>query len=180
MNNHHCFTITFAISLCIGITNAKADEYQSVELSQHPLAITVAGQRHDGYWVQMSQSVSADYGILSDQAWDTNDIDENWYQIYSEQHGSSFCLTIIESDLPGINSYVVLNPCDGYNLAQAWRDEENSDGYRFYNAAMAETACLSVVLNGEQQNLLTMTDCGTGDVSSELWKLQNSGRPIGN
>ncbi|MFT5114072.1 MAG: hypothetical protein ACI8P9_003405 [Parasphingorhabdus sp.] len=158
--------------------NADADEYNSVELAQRALAITVVGERQGGYWVQMTQSVSPDYGILTDQSWDTNDIDDNWYQIYSEQHGTGFCLTVVPSEQQGLDTVVVLNPCDSYDMGQAWRNEESNDGQRFYNAAMSESACLTVIASGEYENLLTMTNCGTGDISTELWNLQGTGRPV--
>ena len=178
MNIGKILVSAFTVSCCWISASAGADEYNSLELAQLPLAMTVTGERPGGYWVQMTQSVSPDYGILADQAWDSNDIDDNWYQIYSDERGAGFCLTVVQSEQQGLDTLIVLNPCETGNITQAWRNEESDDGHRFYNAGMSESECLTVVTSGENENLLTMTGCGTGDLKTEVWSLQETGRPV--
>lgn len=183
MNIRTFFASALAVSFCgasISAVNAGEDEYISIELAQPPMAITVGGKRPGGYSVQMTQAVSPDYGILAHQSWDNNDIDDNWYQIYSEESGPGFCLTVIPSKKPGLDTIVVLNACESGNLSQAWNNVESGDSNRFYNASMPGSACLTAIPSGEHKGLLTMTTCGTGDLSTELWTSQDTGRPIKN
>jgi hypothetical protein len=180
MNMRAFLASALTVLFCWTSASAGEDEYISIELAQPPMAITVGDKRPGGYWVQMTQSVSPDYGILADQSWDNNDIDENWYQIYSEERGPGFCLTVIPSKKQGLDTVVVLNACESGNLSQAWSNMESGDSNRFYNASMPKTACLTGIPRGEQKGLLTMNVCGSGDLSTELWSSQDTGRPIKN
>ncbi len=180
MNMRTFFASALTVSFFWTSASAGEDEYISIELTQPPLAITVGGERPGGFWVQMTQSVSRDYGILAHQSWDNNDIDDNWYQVYSEERGPSFCLTVVPSKKQGLDTVVVLNSCESGNLGQAWSNVESGDSNRFYNASMPESACLTAIPSGEHKGLLTMTTCGSGDLSTELWISQDTGRLIKN
>jgi hypothetical protein len=170
----------FMVTMTAAPFAAMADEYYSIQLAQSQFAVTVGNAGNGGYFVGMQQAVSPDYGILPNQSWDTVDLDANWYQMYSEQHGRQGCLTVVPYASPPLTSVVMLKQCQQGDPAQAWRHEESGDVFRFYNAAMPEGSCLTAVPSGEFRGYLTMTNCGQGDVSTELWKLIGTGKQVPN
>lgn len=178
MNIKTILATALTASLCCASVSANEDNYVSLQLSQ-VRAMTVSGERPGGYWVVMSQAVSPDYGILAHQSWDSNDIDDNWYQIYSEVKGKSFCLSVVPSEEQELDTVVVLNACVSGNLGQSWKSVENGDTARLHNAS-TPGECLTGIPSGEHKDLLTMTTCGSGDVSTELWEAVDTYRPHNN
>ncbi len=99
------------------------------------------------------------------QRWYQQDIDDDTFRIKLRGAALESCLALVEHD--GLDVIVAVAPCTD-DPAHVW-SASDSQPTRLYNSFFSQARCMTAVNSGQYSGALTMTECGTGDVSTELW-----------
>lgn len=171
MNRQFLYSLICVPALCGLPSTAFAENYATLSNAAFAGnlmsgATEVENGRTNGL-VQMYPAVSVEEQLASSfgQHWYTEEGSGENFRIKIKGAKTAACLTLVaHSDLGVIAE---LAPCaeDG---AQWWSGSDE-EPMRIYNDAFQNGECLTAINSGEYNGWLTMTECGTGDVATELW-----------
>jgi|GEM_PF-2996808 len=152
-------------TFCILPTMAMAQEYVTLENSAFPGHRLNASTTTASGAVWMGPTAPPQQQTMSGQQWYAEEAAPDIFKIKLRGAQANTCLTLITHD--ELRVITAFAPCavDG---AQLWSSSDD-DPMRIYNGASPAGECLTAINSGQYTGSLTMTDCGAGDVATELW-----------